>query len=42
MTGLLDAGTLHAFAAGERRLDAAEPSEVLIWEMHAGLGPAAR
>src|SRR6266568_3184172 len=24
-------------AAGERRLAAAEPSEVLIWEMHAGL-----
>jgi len=23
--------------AGERRLAAAEPSEVLIWEMHAGL-----
>ena len=27
---------------GERRLTAAEPSEVLIWEMHAGLGPATR
>jgi Pirin len=26
---------------GERRLTA-EPSEVLIWEMHAGLGPATR
>jgi hypothetical protein len=28
-------------AAGERRLDAVEPSEVLIWEMHASLRPAA-
>jgi hypothetical protein len=27
---------------GERRLTAAEPSEVLIWEMQAGLGPATR
>src|SRR5229473_7062015 len=26
----------------KRRLAAAEPSEVLIWEMHAGLGPAVR
>jgi redox-sensitive bicupin YhaK (pirin superfamily) len=25
-------------AAGERRLTAGEPSEVLIWEMHADLG----
>jgi quercetin 2,3-dioxygenase len=24
--------------AGERRLTAAEPSEVLVWEMHADLG----
>jgi redox-sensitive bicupin YhaK (pirin superfamily) len=36
-------GALHAgdaarlTAAGARRLLAAEPSEVLIWEMHAGL-----
>src|SRR5260370_5312110 len=28
-------------AAGARRLDAAKPSEVLIWEMHASLSPAA-
>jgi quercetin 2,3-dioxygenase len=28
-------------AAGERRLGAAEPSEVLIWEMHASLSPTA-
>ena len=44
--GLMDLeteGALHAgdaarlTAAGARRLFAAEPSEVLIWEMHAGL-----
>jgi len=41
--GLLDAGdAARLTAAGERRLDAAEPSEVLIWEMHASLSPAAR
>jgi hypothetical protein len=41
--GLLDAGdAARLTAAGERRLAAAEPSEVLIWEMHAGLGPATR
>lgn len=41
--GALDAGdAARLTAAGERRLTAAEPSEVLIWEMHAGLGPAAR
>lgn len=28
--------------AGERRLTAVDPSEVLIWEMHASLSPAAR
>ena len=40
--GALDAGdAARLTAAGERRLAAAEPSEVLIWEMHAGLGPAA-
>ena len=33
-------GRCAATAAGERRLAAAEPSEVLIWEMHADLGPA--
>src|SRR5579859_1115646 len=39
--GLLDAGdAARLTAAGERRLAAAEPSEVLIWEMHASLGPA--
>jgi redox-sensitive bicupin YhaK (pirin superfamily) len=39
--GALDAGdAARLAAAGERRLAAAEPSEVLIWEMHAGLGPA--
>jgi hypothetical protein len=27
---------------GQRRLAASEPSEVLIWEMHAFLGPATR
>jgi quercetin 2,3-dioxygenase len=41
--GSLDAGdAARLTAAGERRLGAAEPSEVLIWEMHASLGPAAR
>jgi quercetin 2,3-dioxygenase len=40
--GLLDAGdAARLTAAGERRLGAVEPSEVLIWEMHASLGPAA-
>ncbi len=40
--GALDAGdAARLTAAGERRLAAAEPSEVLIWEMHAGLGRAA-
>jgi quercetin 2,3-dioxygenase len=39
--GLLDAGdAARLTAAGERRLDAVEPSEVLIWEMHASLAPA--
>ena len=41
--GSLEAGdAARLTAAGERRLAAAEPSEVLIWEMHAGLGPATR
>ena len=41
--GLLDAGDAALLtAAGERRLDAAEPSEVLIWEMHASLSTATR
>ena len=41
--GLLDAGdAARLTAAGERRLDAAEPSEVLIWEMHASLSLATR
>jgi quercetin 2,3-dioxygenase len=36
--GALDAGdAARLTAAGERRLTAAEPSEVLIWEMHADL-----
>jgi redox-sensitive bicupin YhaK (pirin superfamily) len=40
--GLLDAGdAARLTAAGERRLGAAEPSEVLIWEMHASLSPTA-
>lgn len=40
--GLLEAGdAARLTAAGERRLGAVEPSEVLIWEMHASLGPAA-
>jgi len=39
---LLDAGdAARLTAAGERRLGAAEPSEVLIWEMHASLSPTA-
>jgi hypothetical protein len=38
--GLLGTGdAARLTAAGERRLDAAEPSEVLIWEMHASLAP---
>jgi quercetin 2,3-dioxygenase len=40
--GLLGAGdAARLTAAGERRLGAAEPSEVLVWEMHASLSPAA-
>ncbi len=40
--GLLQAGdAARLTAAGERRLGAVEPGEVLIWEMHASLGPAA-
>jgi quercetin 2,3-dioxygenase len=40
--GLLDAGdAARLTAAGARRLAAVEPSEVLIWEMHASLTPAA-
>jgi quercetin 2,3-dioxygenase len=40
--GVLDSGdAARLTAAGERRLGAVEPSEVLIWEMHASLGPAA-
>jgi quercetin 2,3-dioxygenase len=40
--GLLGTGdAARLTAAGERRLGAAEPSEVLIWEMHASLSPAA-
>lgn len=36
--GLLEAGdAARLTAAGERRLRAVEPSEVLIWEMHASL-----
>jgi quercetin 2,3-dioxygenase len=39
--GVLDSGdAARLTAAGERRLGAVEPSEVLIWEMHASLGPA--
>jgi hypothetical protein len=39
--GSLDAGdAARLTAAGERRLAAAEPSEVLVWEMHASLAPA--
>jgi hypothetical protein len=38
--GALDAGdAARLTAAGQRRLAAAEPSEVLIWEMHASLSP---
>src|SRR3984885_12386932 len=41
--GNLDAGdAARLTVAGARRLTAAEPSEVLIWEMHADLGPATR
>ena len=40
--GLLDAGdAARLTAAGERRLAAADRGEVLIWEMHATLSPAA-
>src|ERR1700733_4850179 len=40
--GALAAGdAVRLTAAGERRLTAAEPSEVLVWEMHASLSPAA-
>jgi redox-sensitive bicupin YhaK (pirin superfamily) len=40
--GLLEAGdAARLTAAGERRLGAVKPGEVLIWEMHASLGPAA-
>ena len=40
--GLLDTGdAARLTAAGERRLGATEPSEVLIWEMHASLSPTA-
>jgi quercetin 2,3-dioxygenase len=40
--GVLQAGdAARLTAAGARRLRAVEPSEVLIWEMHASLGPAA-
>jgi redox-sensitive bicupin YhaK (pirin superfamily) len=36
--GQLEAGdAARLTAAGERRLTAVEPSEVLIWEMHASL-----
>jgi hypothetical protein len=36
--GALDAGdAARLTAAGARRFTAAEPSEVLIWEMHATL-----
>jgi quercetin 2,3-dioxygenase len=35
-----DGDAARLTAAGERRLAAAEPSEVLIWEMHAPLGLA--
>jgi redox-sensitive bicupin YhaK (pirin superfamily) len=40
-SGALDRGdAARLTAAGERRLTAAEPSEVLIWEMHADLSPS--
>ena len=40
--GLLRAGdAARLTVAGARRLEAAEPSEVLIWEMHASLGVTA-
>jgi quercetin 2,3-dioxygenase len=39
--GPLDEGdAARLTAAGGRRLGAIEPSEVLIWEMHASLGPS--
>jgi hypothetical protein len=39
--GTLDAGdAARLTAAGQRRLAATEPSEVLIWEMHASISPA--
>jgi quercetin 2,3-dioxygenase len=39
--GLLNAGdAARLTAAGERRIGAAAPSEVLVWEMHASLSPA--
>jgi redox-sensitive bicupin YhaK (pirin superfamily) len=38
---LLNAGdAARLTAAGERRIGAAAPSEVLVWEMHASLSPA--
>lgn len=40
--GVLESGdAARLTAAGERRLEAVDPSEVLIWEMHASLSPAA-
>ena len=40
--GSLDAGdAARLTTAGERRLTAAEASEVLVWEMHASLDPSA-
>ena len=40
---VLDAGdAARLTAAGERSLTAVEPSEVLVWEMHASLAPATR
>jgi hypothetical protein len=40
--GSMDAGdAARLTAAGQRRLAAAEPSEVLVWEMHASLDPSA-
>jgi redox-sensitive bicupin YhaK (pirin superfamily) len=39
--GLLNAGdAARLTAAGEQRIGAAAPSEVLVWEMHASLSPA--
>jgi redox-sensitive bicupin YhaK (pirin superfamily) len=41
--GTLETGdAARLTAAGQRRLVAVEPSEVLIWEMHADLAPAVR